>query len=46
LPMGLQLIAPDFAEASIFRVGYAFEQATANADWRRVRPHTLTEIGL
>ena len=45
LPIGVHLIAPDFAEATLFRAGYAFEQATADADWRRARPRVLTEAG-
>ncbi len=44
LPMGLQLIGPDFAEATLFRAGYAFEQATADADWRAVKPCVLAEV--
>jgi aspartyl-tRNA(Asn)/glutamyl-tRNA(Gln) amidotransferase subunit A len=46
LPMGLQLIGPDFAEATLFRAGYAFEQATADEDWRQVKPRVLAEAGL
>jgi aspartyl-tRNA(Asn)/glutamyl-tRNA(Gln) amidotransferase subunit A len=41
LPIGIQLIGPDFAEASLLRIGRAYEQQTADADWRRVRPVTL-----
>ncbi|KRN90554.1 Asp-tRNA(Asn)/Glu-tRNA(Gln) amidotransferase subunit GatA [Ligilactobacillus ceti] len=29
LPIGLQLIAPQFAEQTLYRAGYAFEQATS-----------------
>ena len=43
LPMGVQLIGPDYAEATLFRVGYAYEQATAHDDWRRVKPQILGE---
>ncbi|MDY6866679.1 MAG: Asp-tRNA(Asn)/Glu-tRNA(Gln) amidotransferase subunit GatA [Chloroflexota bacterium] len=43
LPIGIQLLAPDFMEETLFRVGYAFEQATADADWRRVKPQVLRE---
>jgi aspartyl-tRNA(Asn)/glutamyl-tRNA(Gln) amidotransferase subunit A len=46
LPVGVQLIAPDFAEETLFRAGFAFEQATADADWRQVRPRVLAEAGL
>ncbi len=35
LPIGLQIIGPDLAEAQILRVAYAYEQAT---DWQTRRP--------
>ncbi len=35
LPIGLQLIGPQFSEDLLFRVGYAYEQAT---DWHKRRP--------
>ncbi len=35
LPIGLQVLAKPFDEASMFRAAYAYEQATA---WRRERP--------
>jgi aspartyl-tRNA(Asn)/glutamyl-tRNA(Gln) amidotransferase subunit A len=35
LPVGLQLIAPHFAEERLFQVSYAYEQAT---DWHRMMP--------
>ncbi len=44
LPIGIQLLAPDFMEETLFQVGYAYEQATADADWRRVRPQVLKEV--
>ena len=46
LPIGLQLIAPDFAESTLFQAGFAFESATADAAWRREKPRVLKEIGL
>ncbi len=41
LPIGIQLLAPDFMEETLFRAGYAFEQATADAVWRKQRPQVL-----
>jgi len=41
LPIGIQLLAPDFREEILFRVGYAFEQATADAAWRKHKPQVL-----
>jgi aspartyl-tRNA(Asn)/glutamyl-tRNA(Gln) amidotransferase subunit A len=35
LPVGLQIVAPAFDEATCFRVAYAYEQAT---DWHQKRP--------
>jgi aspartyl-tRNA(Asn)/glutamyl-tRNA(Gln) amidotransferase subunit A len=35
LPVGLQIMAPAFAEATCLRVAYAFEQAT---DYHERRP--------
>jgi aspartyl-tRNA(Asn)/glutamyl-tRNA(Gln) amidotransferase subunit A len=46
LPIGIHLIAPDFAETTLFRAGYAFEGATADADWRKVKPRVLLQAGL
>lgn len=41
LPVGLQVLAPAFREETLFRVGYAYEQAH---DWHRQKPQ-LTEAG-
>jgi aspartyl-tRNA(Asn)/glutamyl-tRNA(Gln) amidotransferase subunit A len=35
LPVGLQVIAPRFADSRVFRVAHAYEQAT---DWHRAQP--------
>ena len=35
LPVGVQVLANPFDEASLFRVAYAYEQAT---DWRKSFP--------
>ena len=36
LPVGLQIIGPQWGEQKIFNVGYAFQQAT---DWHKKRPN-------
>ena len=41
LPIGIQLLAPDFMEETLFQVGHAFEQATADEDWRKIKPMIL-----
>ncbi len=41
MPIGVQFLAPDFLEETLFQMGYIFEQATADADWRQVKPQVL-----
>jgi aspartyl-tRNA(Asn)/glutamyl-tRNA(Gln) amidotransferase subunit A len=41
LPVGIQLLGPDFAESTLLRIGRAYEQATETASWRQVRPAVL-----
>ncbi len=38
LPLGIQLLGPDFSEARLLRIGRAYEQATAGDGWRSSRP--------
>lgn len=38
LPIGVQLIGPDFSEARLLQIGRAYEMATAEAEWRSKRP--------
>ena len=42
LPVGLQLLGPAFREDQLFRVAYAYEQAT---DWRSKRPPLAVAAG-
>jgi aspartyl-tRNA(Asn)/glutamyl-tRNA(Gln) amidotransferase subunit A len=41
LPLGLQILANDWNEATMLRVAAAYEQLTADEPWRRVRPTVL-----
>ncbi len=41
LPIGVQLIGPDFAEASLLRMARAYEMATEADAWRQQRPMVL-----
>ena len=37
-PIGIQLLGPDFSEASLLRIGRSYELATADEDWRKIKP--------
>ncbi len=41
LPIGIQFLGPDYSEATLLQLSYAYEQATLGADWRKVRPQVL-----
>jgi aspartyl-tRNA(Asn)/glutamyl-tRNA(Gln) amidotransferase subunit A len=41
LPLGLQLLGPDFSEATLLQIGRAYEQATAGETWRKIKPGVL-----
>jgi aspartyl-tRNA(Asn)/glutamyl-tRNA(Gln) amidotransferase subunit A len=38
LPIGIQLLGPDFSEAEILRAGRAYELSTEGEAWRKARP--------
>jgi aspartyl-tRNA(Asn)/glutamyl-tRNA(Gln) amidotransferase subunit A len=44
LPIGIQFIGPDFSEATLFRVSKAYEDATSDEAWRKVKPLVLREL--
>ena len=41
LPIGLQILANDWDEVTMLRVGAAYERLTADEAWRKVRPSVL-----
>ncbi|MCD4672973.1 MAG: aspartyl/glutamyl-tRNA amidotransferase subunit A [Anaerolineaceae bacterium] len=41
LPIGVQLLGPDFSEASLLRIGRAYEMATTEEAWRQIKPQVL-----
>lgn len=41
LPIGIQFQAPDYREDILFRVGHAYEVATADEAWRKIKPQVL-----
>jgi aspartyl-tRNA(Asn)/glutamyl-tRNA(Gln) amidotransferase subunit A len=44
LPIGIQLLGPDFSEGRLLRIGRAYEQVTESQEWRLRRPPTLTAL--
>jgi aspartyl-tRNA(Asn)/glutamyl-tRNA(Gln) amidotransferase subunit A len=43
LPIGIQFQAPDYREDILFRIGHAYETATASDPWRKMKPRVLGE---
>jgi aspartyl-tRNA(Asn)/glutamyl-tRNA(Gln) amidotransferase subunit A len=43
LPIGIQFLANDYQEGMLFRVAYAFEQATQREGWREFKPAILRD---
>jgi aspartyl-tRNA(Asn)/glutamyl-tRNA(Gln) amidotransferase subunit A len=41
LPIGAQLLGPDFSEATLLRIGRAYELATAGEAWRKKKPKAI-----
>lgn len=41
LPLGIQLLGRDYDEATLLRIGRAFEMATEDAPWRKEKPAAL-----
>ncbi len=41
LPLGIQLLGPDFSESALFRIGRAYEKATAGKAWRTTTPQIV-----
>lgn len=44
LPVGIQVLGPDFSEAALFKIGRAFEMATSTEAWRQRKPKVLQGI--
>jgi aspartyl-tRNA(Asn)/glutamyl-tRNA(Gln) amidotransferase subunit A len=41
LPIGIQLLGPDFSEDTLLRIARTYEMATENEAWRKARPKVL-----
>ena len=44
LPIGIQLLGPDFSEATLLRIGRAYELATQGDAWRERRPKVVSWV--
>ncbi|MCD6576929.1 MAG: aspartyl/glutamyl-tRNA amidotransferase subunit A [Anaerolineaceae bacterium] len=44
LPIGIQLLGPDFTEGVLLQLTHAYEQATVDAEWRKIKPAVLKEV--
>jgi aspartyl-tRNA(Asn)/glutamyl-tRNA(Gln) amidotransferase subunit A len=44
LPVGVQLLGPDFTEPTLLRIARAFERSTEADAWRKVRPKVLAGL--
>lgn len=44
LPVGVQFLGPDFSEDVLLRIGRAYEMATEEEAWRKVRPRILEGV--
>ena len=44
LPISIQLLGPDYAEADLLRLSRHYELATENAAWRREKPQVLANL--
>ena len=39
LPVGMQILGPQFSEELLFRLGHAYEKVTQSEDWRKKEPN-------
>jgi aspartyl-tRNA(Asn)/glutamyl-tRNA(Gln) amidotransferase subunit A len=44
MPIGIQLLGPDFSEAALLQLGSAYETATGSEAWRSIKPLVLQDI--
>jgi aspartyl-tRNA(Asn)/glutamyl-tRNA(Gln) amidotransferase subunit A len=44
LPIGVQLIGPDFSEGRLLQIGRAYERATQESSWRSIKPIVLRDL--
>jgi aspartyl-tRNA(Asn)/glutamyl-tRNA(Gln) amidotransferase subunit A len=44
LPIGIQLLGPDYSEGTLLNLSHAYETATQTEPWRNIRPSVITEL--
>jgi len=44
LPIGIQFLGPDFSEAALLQISRAYEIATEQEEWRKVKPRAIQTI--
>jgi aspartyl-tRNA(Asn)/glutamyl-tRNA(Gln) amidotransferase subunit A len=44
MPIGIQLLGPDFSEAKLLRIGRNFEIVTQDDEWRLKKPQVLRDL--
>ncbi len=45
LPIGVQLLGPDFSEAALLQIGRSYEMVTEGDAWRQRKPAVLVQAG-
>ncbi|RLD06703.1 MAG: Asp-tRNA(Asn)/Glu-tRNA(Gln) amidotransferase GatCAB subunit A, partial [Chloroflexota bacterium] len=45
LPIGAQVLGPDYSEGVLLRIARAYEKVTEKEDWRKKRPPILSKNG-
>ena len=44
LPIGIQLLGPDFSEGTLLRIGRAYEEVSRTKEWRKRKPAILESL--
>ncbi|NPV75552.1 MAG: Asp-tRNA(Asn)/Glu-tRNA(Gln) amidotransferase subunit GatA [Anaerolineae bacterium] len=44
LPIGIQFLGPDYSEAALLQISRAYEIATEQEEWRKVKPRAIQTI--
>ena len=44
LPIGIQLLGPDFSEGRLFQIAHAYEMVSGSEEWRKIRPKVLRDL--